>query len=110
MKQRGRIVARMAAKSGSRRAAQNSMQRLEARVPAEQKLFFKRAASLRGVSLTDFMIDSMREAAVKAVEEHELMKLGAKERKVFVEALLSPPAPNKALRLATKRYKQMVAG
>ncbi|HXZ79147.1 MAG TPA: DUF1778 domain-containing protein [Terriglobales bacterium] len=85
------------------------MERLEARVSAEQKLFFKRAASLRGVSLTEFMINSMREAAMKTIEEHKVLTLGISERKIFVEALLNPPAPNEALQLATKRYKQMVA-
>jgi uncharacterized protein (DUF1778 family) len=96
-------------KEGNRRIAQSSTQRLEARVSAEQKLFFQRAAALRGVSLTDFMIDSMREAAVKTVEEHDLLRLTAAEREIFVNVLLNPPDPNEALRLATKRYKKMLA-
>jgi|SRR5215469_6629668 len=100
-------MAGAARKLRNRRTAQ-SAQRLEARVSAEQKLFFQRAAALRGVSLTDFMIQSMREAAVKTVEEHDLMKLTAAEREIFVEVLLNPPAPNQALRLATKRYHKMV--
>jgi uncharacterized protein (DUF1778 family) len=48
------------------------------------------------------------EAALKAIEEHELLTLSAEDSKVFIEALLSPPEPNEALRLATQRYKQMV--
>ncbi len=91
------------------RPAKTSKQRLEARISSEQKLFFKRAASLRGISLTDFMIDAMQEAAVKAVEQHELMTLNARESKLFIDALLNPPEPNEALQFATRRYTEMVA-
>ena len=95
-------------KSRNRRTVQSSTERLEARVPSEQKSFFQRAAALRGVSLTDFMIESMQQAAVKAVEEHDLLKLTAAERQIFIDALLNPPDPNEALRSATKRYYKMV--
>ena len=101
-------MASTARKLRNRRTAQHSTKRLEARVPAEQKLFFQRAAALRGVSLTNFMIESMREAAVKTVEEHDVMRLTAAERNVFIEVLMNPPAPNESLRLATKRYYKMV--
>lgn len=87
-----------------RRNPRSSTQRLEARVSAEQKSFFQRAATLRGVSLTDFMIESIQQAAAKAVEEHDVMKLTAAERQIFIEVLLNPPEPPEALRSATKRY------
>lgn len=75
---------------------------------SEQKLFFQRAAALRGVSLTDFMIESMQQAAVKTLEEHNLMKLTDAESRIFVQVLLNPPPPNQALRLATERYRRMM--
>ncbi|HEV2991383.1 MAG TPA: DUF1778 domain-containing protein [Candidatus Angelobacter sp.] len=102
-------MASTARKLRNRRIAQNSTERLEARVSAEQKQLFRQAAALRGVSLTDFIIESMREAAVKTVEEHDVMRLTAAERKIFIEALMNPPAPNDALRSATKRYYKMVS-
>jgi uncharacterized protein (DUF1778 family) len=49
----------------------------------------------------------MHEAAVKTMEEHELLSLSAQEQRVFVQVLLNPPTPNNALRAATKRYKKM---
>ena len=104
----GKVMTGSARKSRNRRIARSSTQRLEARVSAEQKLLFQRAAALRGVSLTDFMIESMREAAVETVEKHDRMRLTAAERRLFVEALLNPPAPNEALRSATKRYYKMI--
>jgi uncharacterized protein (DUF1778 family) len=53
------------------------------------------------------MIESMQQAAVKAIEEHELMKLSTTERQTLVKLLLNPPAPNEALQLATRRYHKM---
>ncbi|HWR16169.1 MAG TPA: DUF1778 domain-containing protein [Terriglobales bacterium] len=101
----------MAAKAGKRKKAENrsGTERLEARIGADQKRFFQRAASLRGISLTEFMVASMHEAALKTVEEHALLTLTAHEQQVFVDTLLNPPAPNRALRMATERYDRMVS-
>jgi uncharacterized protein (DUF1778 family) len=81
--------------------------RLEARIPKAQKMLFERAAELKGQTLTDFLIDSLHNAAVKVVEEHSVMKLTLEDQRIFVEALMNPPAPNAALTKAAKRYRQM---
>ena len=83
-------------------------ERLEARVDHEQKTFFQRAASLRGVSLKEFMVASMREAAVRTIEEHELV-LSANEQQIFVDMLMNPPKPNDALRAAAADFFGRVA-
>jgi uncharacterized protein (DUF1778 family) len=82
--------------------------RLEMRVPPEQKRFFLRAAALRGVTLTDFAIETLQEAAVRTLEKHNLLRLAIKDQQVFVDALMNPPAPNDALIRAAKRYSRMV--
>ncbi len=82
--------------------------RLEMRVPPEQKRFFRRAAALRGVTLTDFAIDTLQQAALRTLEEHSLLRLAIKDQQVFVDALMNPPAPNHALVRAAKRYSRMV--
>ncbi len=81
-------------------------ERLEARISKEQKELFQRAADLQGRTLTDFMIAALQEAAIKAIQEHEMMILSAQDRKVFVEALLNPPSPSAKLRAAAIRYKE----
>jgi uncharacterized protein (DUF1778 family) len=91
-----------------RTAKSSQSERLEARVAPEQKILFQRAASLRGVSLKEFMVASMREAAVKAIEEHEFV-LSANEQQIFVDVLMNPPKPNEALRKAAEGYFSMVA-
>jgi len=91
-----------------RSTPRSQTERLEARVDREQKTFFQRAASLRGVSLKEFMVASMREAAVRTIEEHELV-LSANEQQVFVDMLMNPPKPNDALRAAAADFFGRVA-
>lgn len=80
--------------------------RLEARVDREQKALFERAAALQGCSLSTFLITSAREAAIKTIQEHEVIKLSGSDRDVFIKALLNPPKPTKKMREAALRYKK----
>lgn len=82
--------------------------RLEARLTAEQKALFQHAADLAGRSLTDFVLSSAQEAALRTVREHEILSLSGSDRQVFLDTLLHPPAPNKRLRQAAERYKRIV--
>jgi len=83
--------------------------RLEARLTAEQKTLFERAADLTGRSLTDFILSSAQEVAVRTVREHGLLALSGEDRELFLNALLQPPAPSRRLRLAANRYKRAVS-
>ncbi len=98
----------MASTARTRSTPRTQTERLEARVTPEQKTFFQRAANLRGVTLKEFMIVSMREAAVRTIEEHEMV-LSANEQQTFVDILMNPPKPNDALRAATADYFAKVA-
>ncbi len=82
--------------------------RFEARIPATQKQMLERAASLRGTSLTDFVLGSAQEAATKTIKDFEMLTLHDEAREVFVNALLNPPAPNEALQAAADRYRKNV--
>ncbi len=83
-------------------------ERVEARVSREQKKLFQRAAELRGITLTDFLIGALQDAASRTIEEHASMKLTMQEQKTFVYALMNPPAPNDALRKASERHRKLV--
>lgn len=78
---------------------------LELRISKEQKELLQREADLHGLSLTDFIINTLEAAAIKVIQEREMMILSAQDRKVFVEALLNPPSPSAKLRMAAIRYK-----
>ena len=80
--------------------------RLEARVTDEQKSLLQRAAALTGRSLSDFIVTSAQEAAVRTIHDYELVRLTVDERTAFVTALLNPPAPSERLKKAAKTYKQ----
>jgi len=45
-------------------------ERLEARITPDKKDLFKRAASLRGVTLTDFVVSSVHEVLSKRLKRH----------------------------------------
>ena len=83
--------------------------RFEARITAEQKSLFLKAATLTGRSLTDFVVASAQEAATRTVQQYEAMTLSLRDRKAFVAALLKPPAPGARLRKAAERYKRQAA-
>jgi uncharacterized protein (DUF1778 family) len=80
--------------------------RLEARITPAQKRLIERAAALRGTSVTEFVVMSTQEAAASAIKDFEQLRLRDKARAVFINAVLKPPAPNRAARLAAERYKK----
>ncbi|MDO5624202.1 MAG: DUF1778 domain-containing protein [Pseudomonadota bacterium] len=80
--------------------------RLEARVSSEQKDFFQRAASLSGRTLSELVIDSTQEAAMKIVHHHEVIRLSREEQVAFVTALLTPAEPGARLQQAVESYRQ----
>ena len=82
--------------------------RLEARISVEEKELIKRAADLQGCSLTEFVVRSAQEAARKAVKDHQMMSLTARDTEAFVKTLLKPPAPSKKLKRAAERYKKVM--
>ena len=71
----------------------------------EQKKRIERAASIRGISLSDFIVQNADEAAVRTIREHESWTLETKDRDFFVEALLHPAEPSARLKAAAKRYR-----
>lgn len=80
--------------------------RLEARITVEQKELLARAAALGGRSITEFVVTSAYENAARTIRDHEAMILSDHDRKIFVNALLNPPAPSSRLRKAARRYKK----
>lgn len=80
--------------------------RLEARVSNDHKRLFQQAAALSGQTLSEFVIESTRAAAVRIVEDHEIMRLAREEQRAFVAALLAPSTPGARLRKAAETYRR----
>lgn len=81
--------------------------RLEVRMPRASKALCETAAAIQGRKLTDFVVDSVVEAAQRVVRASELSELTQRDRMTFVEALLNPPKPNARLRKAAARHAQV---
>jgi len=106
-----RTLSPMAGRTSSKRApARPRSERLEARISSEQKALFQRAAELQGRTLTDFVLASVHESAVKAIAELEAIRLTAADSRAFAEVLLHPREPVPELRVAAERYRKMVGG
>jgi uncharacterized protein (DUF1778 family) len=82
-------------------------ERLEARITQEQKELFQRAADLEGRTVTDFVISAVQQAAVKTIQQHEVLHLSRRDSELLAEALMNPPSPSPSLRVAVEQYKKI---
>jgi len=89
--------------------SQERSERLEARITQAQKSLFKKAAELQGRTISDFIVQAASEAAIRAIQEHQVITLAAREQAVLIEALLNPPAPGSHLRSAARRYRKIMS-
>ena len=85
-------------------------QRIEARLVPEQKMRIERAASIKGLSVSDFVVQNADEAAVRTIQEHETWMLTREDTEVFMNAILNPPEPGPVLKAAAKRYLEIMRG
>ena len=81
-------------------------ERTEARLRPDQKARIERAASLKGISISDFIVQHADEAAIRTIEQHETWILTERDREVFLAALLNPPEPSPRLLAAIDLYNE----
>jgi uncharacterized protein (DUF1778 family) len=82
--------------------------RLEARIPVQVYDQMQRAARLRGMTLTGYLIATAGEDARRVVEDAEVMRLAREDQIRFAEALIDPPKPNARLARAAKRHAGLI--
>jgi uncharacterized protein (DUF1778 family) len=88
--------------------AKSRTARLEARISPDLHATLKRAAEIQGRTVSDFVIASVQEAAQRALEEAEVIRLSLADQQRFAEAILSPPKPTAALRRAMARQGKLL--
>ncbi len=86
----------------------NRTQRIEARIAPDALKIVKRAAEIQGRSVSDFVVAAAQEAATRAIEETQIVRISVEDQRAFVEAILNPPEPPPALRRAFRRHRQLV--
>lgn len=85
-----------------------STARLEARISTDLHSMLKRAAELQGRTMTDFVVAAVQDAAQRAIEQAEVIRLTLVDQERFAQALLSPPQPTPALKRAFARRGKLL--
>jgi uncharacterized protein (DUF1778 family) len=81
--------------------------RFDTKLTKVQKELFELATKIGGYrTLTDFMLSTAEEKAKTIVQQHEAILASERDKKIFFDAIMNPPQPNKRLRDAAKRYKE----
>jgi uncharacterized protein (DUF1778 family) len=68
----------------------------------------KRAAEIQGRSLSDFVVAAAQEAAHRAIEEAQLIRLSVDDQRRFAEGLLNPPELSPALLRAKEAHGRLI--
>jgi uncharacterized protein (DUF1778 family) len=81
--------------------------RLEARLPTKVLGRLKRAAEIQGRTVTDFVVAAADEAACRTIEQAGMIQVSLEDQRRIAEAILNPPPPNKALKKAVRRHREL---
>jgi uncharacterized protein (DUF1778 family) len=80
--------------------AETKSERLELRITPSAKKVIQQAAAVSGLSAADLAYEGAR----RILNEYERMELTEADRKIFLQAVLSPPKPSSRLLTALKRH------
>ena len=86
-----------------------STARLEARISTDLHAMLKRAAELQGRTMTDFVVSAVQDAARRAIDQAEVMRLTLADQECFARALMAPPKPTPALKRAFSRRRKLLS-
>ena len=82
--------------------------RLEARISTDLHSMLKRAAELQGRTMTDFVVSAVQDAAQRAIDQAEVIRMSMSDQECFAQALISPPQPAPALQRAFARRSKLL--
>lgn len=85
---------------------QTASDRLEVRLPPEEKALLARAAQLEGIKLSQFVLGPALKRARKVIAEAEQVTTTARGYRDVLDALAKPPKPTKALIAAMRDYEK----
>ena len=88
--------------------AATSTARLEARISTDLHAMLKRAAEIQGRTMTDFEVSAVQDAAQRAIEQADVIRLSLADQECFAQALLSPPPLAPALERAFARRSKLL--
>lgn len=83
--------------------------RIEARIAPDALAVVKRAAELQGRSVSDFVVAAAQEAANRAIEEAQIIRLSVEDQRAIAEAILNPPPLTPAMERAVARHRELIS-
>lgn len=86
----------------------SSTARLEARISLDLHAMLKRAAELQNRTVTDFVVSAVQDAARKAIDQSDVVRLSLADQERFAAALMVPPKPAPALKRAFARHRKLI--
>jgi uncharacterized protein (DUF1778 family) len=89
-----------------RKETARTRERIDVRLRPEQKIVIEKAAHIKGLTLTDFIIQNAIEIAKQAIREYETWTLERPDAELFAAALTNPPSLGPQLTQAAKRYRE----
>jgi uncharacterized protein (DUF1778 family) len=84
--------------------------RLGVRITPDALAAVRRAAEIQGRSVSDFVVAAAWEAAVRTIEQTQMIRLSLEDQRAFVEAILNPPPLSAALLRAAEAHRRMCQG
>lgn len=81
-------------------------ERMDMRLSSQQKRLIEQGAALKGLSTSDFVIQSAAQAAEQIIHDQQIITLSLEGQRAFLAALESPPEPNESLKEALSFYKK----
>jgi uncharacterized protein (DUF1778 family) len=90
-----------------RSTAERSHVRLSCRVSAKIKGRAEEAASILGLSITDFTEAALADKAQAVIEQNERISLSQRDFEAFVRAIEEPAEPTPKLREELERYGKL---
>ena len=82
--------------------------RVDIRTTNEIRSIIEQAATLQGLTVSEYAKAILVEHAREVIEQHETRRLSDRDRDLFLDMLDSPPAPNDALRAAAADFRRAV--
>ena len=73
-------------------------ERIDLRTNSNQKTLLERAAELKHVSLSSYVLTTALKQAQLDLEENEIIALSNRDRDLVMAALENPPEPNESLK------------
>lgn len=82
--------------------------RITARIPHSKRVVIERAAAVYGATLNQFIVQTALDRAGEILEREGVLRLSAKDSKIFLEALEAAAPPSRALIEALKAHDRLV--